>query len=154
MGVYTQDTCPKTYYKTDPKSTLPPPSTRCCGWTKACPQYRSTLPSCLVSRHCSASPENEPHVPTSLGHQLLLPGELRSCASALAARKAGKTASPGSVFHQEEGAGPLKRVKIFPLYCLYSWHLLIIFCHLRKVILSLNLVTLLVLLCFFHHHSL
>ena len=160
MGVYTQDTCPKTQYKTDPKSTLLPPSTRCCGWTKACRWYRSTLPQLLGLTPLLRLPRERascPHFSGSLAppsRSQASVSELRSCASALAARKAGKAASPGFVFYQEEGAGPPKRVKNLPT---------VLFVLLAPVDYILSFTesysqsefsnTFSIIVYFFHHHS-
>ena len=67
--------CPEICYKADLKSTLPPASIAALVWTIACQLYHGMLPQLLGPT--LLLPEKEPHVPTSLGHSLLIPGPRR-----------------------------------------------------------------------------
>lgn len=67
--------CPEICYKADLKSTLPPASIAALAWTIACQEYPCMLPQLLGLT--PLLPEKEPHVPTSLGHSLLIPGPRR-----------------------------------------------------------------------------
>lgn len=75
--VYSQEKCPQTHCKTDLKITLPPPSTSC-----ALDQSLSLVPlNAAPAAWSHASPENKPHVLTSLGHWLRVPGLKVVCLS-------------------------------------------------------------------------